>query len=272
MSEAPVEDTTPPADWRTDLGDLAAAPSLANFSNVGDLAKSFVELKSLQGDMIRIPGDSASDDARVSFRETLKTRVPSLLQVPDADDEAGWDEAFKRLGAKDEYTLGEGAENLQQLPAMAKAAKLTEKQFNRLAAHLAEDTKTANDQAAMTKATFAQELKTEWGAAVDAKTHRIMRMTELHGAPRELHDAIAAGDVPPSMLLFLDKVADQLAGEGSNLTDPATPPPMPYTPAQIDAEIQEVLNNPDYWVETAKNHKALKAKMLDLHGQRTTNR
>ncbi len=51
--------------------DLKSNAALANLDSVAALAKSFVDLKSLQGQSVRIPGDDASADERGKFFEKL---------------------------------------------------------------------------------------------------------------------------------------------------------------------------------------------------------
>ena len=48
------------SNWRDTLpDDLKGNPALANFQDIGQMAKSFVDMKSFQGDSIRVPGQDA---------------------------------------------------------------------------------------------------------------------------------------------------------------------------------------------------------------------
>ena len=52
-------------NWRDSLpDDLKGNAALANFEDVGQMAKSFVDMKSYQGNSIHIPGEDAGDEDR----------------------------------------------------------------------------------------------------------------------------------------------------------------------------------------------------------------
>ena len=271
--DQPPADGAPPADdWRSHIpADLKDAPSLKDFKGIGGLAKAYVDLKAFAGTSIRIPSASADDATRAAFKEKLKNNVPDLLQLPaeDAPPEA-WDEVFTRLGAGDKYDLPDNFGHLAQLPEMAKAAKLTKRQWASLVEHAATAHRLTQEQSEMKMATYDAELKSAWGISKDSKVARILRMTELHGAPKEFHEAVHKGVVPPAMLRFLDKVADQLDGEGGELSNTkANVNAARMTPDMIQREIQDVLANKEYWDSGSPRHEYLKKRMFELQSMAT---
>ena len=253
--------------WRDTLPEeLKAAPALQDFENVESLAKSYVNAKSQQGSSISLPSDSASDEARAAFIEKVKKHAPTLIDIPaeDADDEA-WKNTFTRLGKPENYDLPDAAKHLSHVKELAEAGLLTKRQYDRMLNKAVEMDRLTRENATVTQAQWATELQTAWGSSKDAKVARISRMAIQQGAPPEFQQAIQSGDVPPAMLMFLDKVADSLATEGDNIAGQDGSPDDPrMTPEAVQAEIQDILDNPDYFNTTSRRHAFLTKRMIEL--------
>lgn len=267
MDNAPNDN---PTTWRDTLPEgVKDNPSIQNFENVEALASAYINAKSLQGQSIRIPSESASEDARKEFVEKLSKAAPNLVQLPgdDAPDDA-WDDVFKKLGKPEQYDVPDEAKHLSHLKDLAEAGKLTKRQYKALFNKAVEADRVAREHQNVQKATWHQELVNQWGPSKDAKVARVGVMLAQQGAPQEFQDAVKAGGVPPSMMVFLDKVADTLGGEGQNSPDGGNPELHRMTPDTIEREIQDIVQNPDYRDPASPRQKFLMKRMLELQGMR----
>jgi hypothetical protein len=82
---------SPGADWRSGLPeDLRGEKALADFKDVGSLAKSYVETKRLVGDAVRIPKADAKPEELAAFHRKLGVpETPDKYEVKLPDLPAG---------------------------------------------------------------------------------------------------------------------------------------------------------------------------------------
>lgn len=91
--------STPAPDWRESLpGELRADKTLADFKDVGALAKSYVETKRLVGDAVRVPkADAKPEDIAAFHRKLGVPESPDKYDVklPEMPkDFPAWNEAY----------------------------------------------------------------------------------------------------------------------------------------------------------------------------------
>lgn len=93
----------PEVDWRSGLpDDLKSDPSLKDFKDVSALAKSHLELRKLQGNSIRIPGeDSTREDKSKYYSQLLDS---GMMPIPNMDNEDEVGNLHKIMGRPDEAT------------------------------------------------------------------------------------------------------------------------------------------------------------------------
>lgn len=87
--------------------------TLSRFNEVGDLAKSYVELRNKQGRSITIPGKDAPEEDRSKFLESLITNAPELMRKPDFTEPEQAEEFWRTLGkpeSGEKYEVPEGVE------------------------------------------------------------------------------------------------------------------------------------------------------------------
>jgi len=258
--------------------DLRGNESLANFKDVGGLAKSFVEMKSMQGSSIRIPSEDASEDDRKAFNEKLISQMPNLMYKPDFDNAEQAEEFYATLGKPSEATAYgmpevEGIEMPEErgkfLQEVAHKANLTKAQFDVIMEATLQADVAAGAEAEASAAEEAKALKSEWGMAFEERKNNVARIAEHTGAPDRLIEAIKDDLAGVDTMQWLHKLSGMIQGEGSNFNDDDTgssPDSGKVAPAEARAKISEINNNKahPYWNPADPAHKDAMDKMLEL--------
>jgi hypothetical protein len=254
-----------PPDWRAALPEnLRADPSLASFKDVGALAQSFVETKSLVGKSIRPPGPDAAPDVRKEFVNRMLQLEPALVYAPDGDPEA-INRMWKRLGKPEkpeEYEVPEIVKeaglNTDELRALAVTGGLTKAQFKGLAEVMAKATLEQKRVTALERIA----LEEEWGAAKEERTLAAraaalkMGLTEPEAnalSPRQLK---VFANVAKAVGVDRNEFRRQGDGADNGALDPS----------EAKRQMEEIRANPDYF-DAFKNpaqHRALVARMSKL--------
>ena len=259
--------------------DLRGNESLANFKDVGGLAKSFVEMKSMQGSSIRIPSAEASDDDRKAFHDKMVNQMPSLMLKPDFDNAEQSNEFYRTLGMPEEsggYEMPkvDGIEMPEErgaaLQKIAHEAGLTKSQFDKvMTAALGLDVVAAETQTANLKAE-AEALHGEWGMAFDERKGTIVAVAKHTGAPDRLIAAIEADEAGVDTMEWLLKMSAFVKGEGvelgnQNLGDPDNGNSK-MTPSEARGQISDIQGNRShpYWNQNDPAHSDALKKMVEL--------
>lgn len=167
---APVEPVTPVVtpSWRDTLpDDLKADKSLADFKDVGALAKSFVETKKLVGGKSAVPDDKATPEAIAAFRKaTGVPDAPEGYQVkrPSVALDIGWNDVSEKTFLASMHKLGAP-------PAVVQAAIDF---YGQMEAAKLEGMKTEAN-------TIGAQLRNEWGSDYDAQLGRANRAIQSYG-------------------------------------------------------------------------------------------
>lgn len=249
------------SDWRASLpDDLKEAPALKDVTDVGALAKQFVDQQKYLGNAVRIPGEDASEDDKKAFREKLRAKVPNLVEV-DHDNYESFEEMAKRFGAPEDPTkyvppkfedLPEGMKESPLLDILKNAgvkSKLTQKQFENIAREFTEtELQRARTHHEEHKAGM-KKLADEWGYAFDKKLEAAVRAAEVSGAPEQLVEAVKGQTVPPEVMKWLAGLADQLGGEGKANDGRKGEGDGFITPQEAQAQHDEIMANREhpYW-------------------------
>lgn len=211
-------------DWRDTLPEeLRSDPALKDFKDVGTLAKSFRDTKQMIGNMVRIPGEDASQDDLLSFRQRMMERDPSLMVKPDPSDEEGMALVYKALGRPDEpsqYTAPEGVDEQQfgDITRLAHEAGVGDKQLQHVLGGIVARDKAAYETREAERSRDIAVLKGEWGEAFEQKNERAAKLAKATGAPEELVNAVSNNQVGAQTLRWLDKLASSIGAEGNPLS------------------------------------------------------
>ena len=259
--------------------DLRSNGALANFKDAGSLAKSFVEMKSMQGSSIRIPSTEASDEDRNAFNQKLIEQVPNVMLRPNFDDAVQSSEFYRTLGMPEEangYEMPkvEGIEMPEErgaaLSKIAHEAGLTKSQFGKvMEAALQLDVQAAEAQAANLKVE-AEALHTEWGMAFDERKGMVLAVAKHTGAPDRLIAAIDADEAGVETMQWILKMSAFVKGEGINIAnqngDDADGDNGKMTPSEARGQISDIQGNKShpYWNQNDPAHNDALKKMVEL--------
>ncbi|REK56685.1 MAG: hypothetical protein DWQ49_09955 [Bacteroidetes bacterium] len=236
------------------------------------MAKGFLELKSYQGNSLRIPGEDASDEDRKEFINKLISKVPNVMVKPDFDNEEQSKEFYRTLGVPesvDGYSVNEDIKlpesRLELLKNVAANANLTKDQFNKVIsevykADMAEVEKINEQDEADAKA-----LKQKWGHAYDDRYNHVTQLVEGTGAPVRLVEAIKGKLADSETMEWLYNLTKQISGEGINIGNQEDQGSnRGLTPEEAREKIAEINNNTShpYWIASHPDHKAALEKMI----------
>lgn len=233
-----------PADWKASLPeDIRGDESIASFKDAGELAQAYRETRKTH---IRIPGDDAGDDVKAAFREQLRAKVPSLVELPadDAELEKVEEGIFARFGRKKDakdYQLPKDMktpEGFILAPIAAQAAEfgLTRRQFEALAKKSME---TVEKERTATVEADA-ELRKELGQAYDERVAAARATAQKFGIPEDV-----AKLLPPGQIRTWLQVAKAVAPEMLNVAGQGGSAGA-LTPAEALAQAAEIRANPDF--------------------------
>lgn len=264
-------------NWQEKLPETVRASSLMNgVDSEEKFWKRVQDQHSFAGNSIRIPSDDAGEEAIAEFREKLKNKIPSLMEVPaDADDEA-YAAALKKLGRPekaDDYVAPEldnyklSDEELAFLRDTASASDMTKRQFNRLCKKFVEGQSEQKAGYEKVRGDDAALLKKEWGALTEDRQKEVIAFAKNSGAPEHLVKAIESGKARASELLWIHSLmgasketAAVAAQDGENTAANAGK----LTPYEAEEKLAEIYNNKSHPYHRAGgdvNHPAVKRVM-----------
>lgn len=170
--------------------ELRGNESLSRFNSVEDLAKSFVETKSLVGQSIRIPPEEAGPEARNEFLTKLVNNAPEVMLKPNFSEEDQSEEFWKTLGKPDEYALPEGVEFpeevVRDLTGFAEKSNLTKAQFDTLMTEMFTSHQSLLGTQKEQFDADHSDLRAKWGMAYDQRIAAAKRANEeLYGGNRD---------------------------------------------------------------------------------------
>lgn len=248
-------------------------PLLKEIKDPASLAQVAVDLKSYQGTSIRIPSENASEADLKEFRDKLRTKVPTLVEVPDDPAQFALVEEtlFERLGKPKEakgypalkdakIELPEGVEvNEDELRSYASKLGMTKKQFTIFAKQVVEE------RGAKVKANAeqVQALKKELGPAFDERLSAAAVAAQKLGYSLEKVDAIRKGLVSVEDAKAWINVAKSLGTEGAELNREGGGSPK-MTPAEAREQIDELYRNPILNDRSNPRHADLLQKLVQL--------
>jgi hypothetical protein len=261
------EDNT---SWRDSLpDDLKDHSSLKDVKDVSGLAKQFVDTLSAQGQMIRVPGPDAGDEAWSNFHNKLTEKVPTLIPTPDPDNPELMKALFKRMGAPEAPTGYEHPEGIDptQMADFANLAHqlgITKSQYGKIVGAFAEATKKDKEAAADKYATEVRALKQEWGIVYEDNIQLVDAVLKGTGAPPEVMEAAASKTMSPGMQKWLFEVGKQLGTEGINFQkDEST---TRLAPSEALARANEIMADREgpYWDGAHPQHKEYVQRVIKL--------
>lgn len=245
---------TPPGgqtSWRDSLPpEIKDSPALANFTDVGNLAKSYVHAQSLIGKKGVIPPTEKSSDEE-------------------------WESFFKQIGRPeaDKYEFeapkDSNEETIKAFKSVAHKAGLLPKQAKAVVDWFAgfenEAATRVNEQKANAHKQGLEALKKEWGQGYDKEiTSAKLAVTEVGGEDflKYLEQTGLGND--PVMIKTMAKFGKLL---GEDKIRGANTGRMGKTPAEIQNEIQNLTSDPAYSDSSHGKHSVIVNQVTELYKQ-----
>lgn len=233
--------------------------SIKDFKSIDDIAKSYINLKAMVGNSIRIPGPDASDEVKAEFYKKLES-VPGVLKF----DENKVDDIYNRLGrpkSPDKYQvefdpqLNTNSELQTGFLSKAHEIGLNSKQAQEIVNYQNQFVKQAADQIREQVLGFQEQVKAEFGA--DFQNRMVAAntgVTILSKKYPELgtllkHNPIFANH--PAIVNMFYNLGRQ-AIEGNAGIAGAADVKFGMSPSEAQAKIEEIRSNPNH---PSKNHK-----------------
>lgn len=262
-------------DWREALPEaMRDLPFIAKAKDAAEAADGIKNAAEVMGNSLRMPSPHAGEEDIKAFTARVLEKMPGLMPVPNPDDDEGYATVLQRLGAPADpkaykapeladFTWPEDA--LEGLRAQAQQAGLTQKQFTEYAKQAGEALKTRQLDAAQALDANAAALKQDWGQAFEQRQQQITQFLETSAAPEGLRKAVTDGTADPATMKWLHATAVAKAGEKPEGVDQGSPEgaPLALSPDEAKVQIQEILNNPEYFKPGPVQNQLLK-KMVEL--------
>lgn len=261
-------------NWRDRLpDDIKGDASLASFEDIGSMAKSYIELKTYQGNSLHIPGEDAGDDQRKEFNSKLLDKVPGLMLRPGEDKQT---RDFYRSAGMPEKEDGYDAPEIKELPngikpddtgltffkKVAHEAGLNKDQFKIVMKAMVEQEMGINTTNSDNQKTDIAALNKEWGAAAEERNKAAKSIAEKTKAPDGMIKALENDALPADFVAWLYSLSISIGGEGNahNANEGGTNSIL--TPDEAQIKIDEIYDNAKHPFHKGDT-KALK-RMLDL--------
>lgn len=239
---------------------LQSSDSLKKFNSIDDLAQSYINLETMNGRSLRIPGPDASEGDRKSFTEKLIKEVPELMYKPDVANDPEAKEAYLatlgRPQKPDLYTdpeiegvtPGENDDS-GDFKELAFELGLTNDQYKGLVEAVLENNLTAQYEVEAEFGKDVQALRNEWGYAYGDRYRAAADIAVKTGAPDEVVDLFKQGNVHPNTIRWMFSLAKQFGGEGAEIIGQQGGSNIDNAPAEAQARISEIMGNKShaYW-------------------------
>jgi hypothetical protein len=247
--------------------ELHENPMLKEVKDLPTLAKVAVDLKSYQGNSLRIPGPEASDTDKKEFTEKLKKANPKLIEMPEDAKEAEPVEEllFGRLGRPKDSTGYPSLKDLGVEPkldepglrAQAHELGLTKKQYAKMVTTVA---KVAADQA-QKDSDLAKVLKSELGEAFEERLSAAAVAAKKLGRSDDFVQRLKNGAVNAEEAKSWINVAKSMGAEGNEMGGQDGSGSAKITPSEALDRIEELYRNPALHDKSHPRHAELVTKL-----------
>lgn len=260
-------------DWREKLPESVRALSIVQTTETEEMFwKRIADQQSHLGQSIRIPSGEASPEVMAEFREKLKSRIPSLMEVPAEDDDAGYLAVLEKLGKPskaDEYALPSidgyqfSPEESAALREMGANSNMTKKQFADFAKQVARTNAAKQESMKGMLEAERDAIKKDWGMAAEEKYADLTQFAKDTNAPPALIAALEGRTATVSELKWLEGMRKN-GVEKPNISQQhgSAGAPTQLTPYEARERINEILNNPTHGYH--RMEKTAVARMLEL--------
>lgn len=249
-------------------------PSIKDFKSIDDLAKSYVNAKSMIGNSLRIPSEDASDEAKAEFFKKLES-VPGIVRF----DENKLDVIYDKLGrpqtpanyeVKFDETLNKNPDLQQGFLSKAHEVGLNSKQAQAIVDYQNQFIRAAADQLKEQVLEYQDQVKRELGPEFQnrmvAANTGVKMMANKYP---ELGDLLRNNPLfanHPAIVNMFANVGKQ-AIEGSAPTGEAGAMKFGMSAAEAQSRINEIRHNPNHPSKNPRdpNHKMELERLQELY-------
>jgi len=242
--------------WQNTLDEsLRTEKSLATFKSVNDLAKSFVNTKSMVGkNTMEVPTESSSEEVWEAFYKAggrPDTVADYNLKAPDDFPQELLEQAFpkERLEAWQERFYKAGI-----------SKKAAENLINEFAKDMLADYQAIKQTEEMEKAELIRNLTAEWGVAFEQNKH-LGNIAVEEGTLGDIdfkNRLVQKFGNDPDFIKYSSNLGRKFAeGKSPNFTN------IP-TPADYQSQIDEIMENPLYLNGTREQRMKLANRIMDI--------
>ena len=230
-------------EWLEALSDdLKANDGLKKFESVDALAKSYVNLESLNGNSIRIPSSEATAEVKAESYQKIMNHMPELMLRPNPDSEEQMTEFHRMLGvpeSDDGYVWeGEGldGDTISELRKLATDTNMTKTQWKAYVNRMAEMNDSTHQMREDSRVRMGAELKTEWGMAFEDRYAVAEKFISEHAGLGSIEN------MAPEQIKEYYEISKSLIGKPQAFNQPPAAPVN--SPAEALAKLAEIKKNP----------------------------
>jgi hypothetical protein len=207
QAEAARAAAVSPTTWRDGIAeDLRTHPSLADFKDIGSLAKSYIETKAMVGKrtdgLVKIPGEQATAEEVAAWRKAIG--------VPDKPD--GYTVRLPEGVSVHEETLNAFRQKAHELGITPKQAEaLVQFDIERYQS----SQRRSHETSAAAKTEAEKALRSEWGPQFDTRLALTQRFVEQYGGEGMIDELEVNGKAnSPKLIRLLEKIATEYHERG----------------------------------------------------------
>ena len=262
-------------NWMESLPeDLKTSESLKRYQDVPALAKAYTELERMQSGSIRIPSQEAGEQQLKEFQQQVMEKIPGLTTIPSEDDPE-LSTFLRKIGVPEDldrgYVVPEGKKGAEISQALAKELGLTVGQFTKLVEYNDQQASALETAAAERKAATEAALKEKWGLAVEEKIGIAKANVDKLPLPEAVRTAVKEGTAnADTMIMVNDLLALVSDPNSAAAAADGIQPPSALAPAEVQAEIDDIMKNPDNAInngssKTSAEYQRLTKRLIELH-------
>lgn len=228
--------------------DLRSNETLSRYNSLEELAKGFIETKSMVGNSIRVPSEDAGAEARTEFINKLINKAPELMIKPDFTNPEQSEEFFTTLGVPDDFSKYQNPEGVElpqeteaELRQVLHQARLTPAQYAKVVDQLSAMNKQAMENYSSSKQAEMTELAGKWGNALNQRMEAAKKVNAEFFGDRPFEN-LSAREIEG--LFAIHKSVTSESMQAANQPASQT---LILSPAEAEEQAQEILRNPVLW-------------------------
>jgi hypothetical protein len=211
--------------------DYTTNETLNRFNSVNDLAKSYLELRSMQGQSIRIPPEDAGPEARDEYLNKLINNAPEVMMKPDLAEEDQSKEFYRTMGLPEEFSGYENPDGMNleegieaEMRELLYSANLTNAQYKKIMAAFSDRQAQTVEMNTDLHDSDMSQLKGKWGMTHEERLGAAAKANDEFFPGRDFN-TLSSSDIEG--LFNISKAmtgkGPQAAGQGPGVSETMSP-------------------------------------------------